>query len=236
MRDLQGKVALITGGSRGIGLATAVAFAQAGATVALASRTDADLAVARGAVEDAGAQVLCVPTDVTKPHEVRRLFESVLSEYHRLDVLVNGAGASLRRSADETTDEEWDFVIDTNLRSTFLCTRAALQLFYEQRSGCVINIASTSAKKGYAGSSAYCAAKFGVLGFTEAVEAEARAFGIRVSAVCPGPTNTHLRRTEHPEEDHDALIQPSDVARAICFLVTQEPTAYIPEITVKVSA
>lgn len=191
---LAGKVALITGGGRGIGRAIAVTFAHEGAHVAVAARTKAEVDRVAEEIQSDGGEALALTCDVTKREEVDRMVSNTLARFGRIDVLVNNAGTAKSAPLVKCTDELWNQIIGVNLTSTFLCTRAVIPGMIERGWGRVINIASTAAKVGGAYISAYSAAKHGVLGFTRSVAYEVATKGVTVNAICPGYVDTDLTR------------------------------------------
>ena len=188
MRKLEGKVVLITGASRGIGLAIARALDLEGARLILVARHREPLA---RAAEQISGTVMSLPVDVTKPGEVKRLFAAVQKAIRRLDVLINNAGVFTFKPFAKTTLEDWRRNIETNLTSIFLTTQAALPLL-KRSQGDVVNILSISSRVAFPNCSAYSAAKFGAWGLTGVLRRELRAEGIRVTAVLPGMTETRM--------------------------------------------
>ena len=223
---LDGKVILITGASRGIGLAIARALDAEGARLILTGRDRRALA---RAAEQISGTVLTVPTDVTKPGEVRRLLATVTKRVRRLDVLINNAGVFTYKPFAKTTLEDWRRNIETNLTSIYLTTHAALPLLKRSK-GDVVNILSISSHVAFANCSAYTAAKFGAWGLTGVLRRELRAEGIRVTAVLPGMTETRMKdEFDFPVRSED-LLQPEDVAAAVLGSLAQPRRATMEEI------
>jgi NAD(P)-dependent dehydrogenase (short-subunit alcohol dehydrogenase family) len=206
--SLAGKVAVVTGASRGIGRAVAAALAGAGAVVAGCA-----LHVAPG-VE------LC---DVRRADDVARFAEDVRRRFGVPDLLVNNAGTVARGRLDELAIEQWLDVVDANLKGTYLVTRAFLPAMRARRAGRIINIASIAGRQGTAELSAYCAAKHGVVGLTRALAAELRDDGIVANAVCPGSVDTDMLRVGRPGATAD--MSPEDVAGVVLYLAAQAPSA-----------
>jgi NAD(P)-dependent dehydrogenase (short-subunit alcohol dehydrogenase family) len=208
--SLAGKTAVVTGASRGIGRAVAAALAVAGARVAGCARNP-----------DAGSDVF--RCDVGRPDDVARFADDVLGRLGPPDVLVNNAGVVARVRLDEMAVDTWDAVVDSNLKGTFLVTRAFLGAMRARRGGRIINVASISGRQGTALLSAYCAAKHGVVGLTRSLAAELRDDGISVNAVCPGSVDTAMLRAGMPGAKPD--MSPEDVAGVVLYLAAEAPVA-----------
>jgi 3-oxoacyl-[acyl-carrier protein] reductase len=192
--DLTGKVALVTGASRGIGQAAALAMAQCGADVCVHYGTYAAGAEeVRRAILDCGRRAISVQGDVTKSADVERLVAETLHAFGQIDVLVNNAGITEPEPVFQTTKEKWDRMIEVNLTSVFLCCKAVLGHMVERREGCIINISSVCGKNGELGAGVhYCAAKAGVLGLTKALADQLGPYGIRVNAIAPAMIETRM--------------------------------------------
>ena len=232
MGKLEGKTVLITGASRGIGLAIARALDREGAKLILVARNRGPLA--RAAAQLPGT-VMSVPVDVTKPGDVKRLIAAVQKQIRRLDVLINNAGVFTFKPFAKTTLEDWRRNIETNLTSIFLTTQAALPLL-KRSQGDVVNILSISSRVAFPNCSAYTAAKFGAWGLTGVLRRELRAEGIRVTAVLPGMTETRMKdELDFPVRSED-LLQPEDVAAAVLSALVQPRRATVEEILLMPSA
>jgi 3-oxoacyl-[acyl-carrier protein] reductase len=184
--DLSGQVALVTGASQGLGRAIAEALAAAGATVAIAARSADKLAQVAAGIRAAGGKAEEVPCDVSKAEEVQRVVEAVVEKCGRLDILVNNAGVTRDTLLPRMSDEEWDTVLDTNLRGPFLFMRAASRPMMQQRYGRIVNVASVSGLIGNPGQANYSASKAGLVGLTKTVAKELAGRKITVNAVAPG--------------------------------------------------
>lgn len=189
---LTGRVAIVTGAGRGLGRALALALATAGADVVLAARNVDQLGAVAKEVQDIGGRSLVVPTDVTDTSSVDDMVRRTLAEFGDLHVLVNNSGTYAVAPIIDMSDDEWDRVLNTNLRGTFLCSRAAGRHFAEQRRGRVINIASNLGTVGRAGFSAYCASKAAIINFTRTGALEWAHFGAQMNAIAPGYFETEF--------------------------------------------
>lgn len=225
------RVALVTGGSQGIGRATALRLAQMGAKVAINDRPG--VLQAYDLVEEikkSPGEAAAFPADISQPDQVSKLIDSVVSTYGRLDILVNNAGILRDSLLLRMTDAQWDEVQNVNLRGAFLCTRAALRPMLKGKWGRIINISSVVAMIGNAGQANYAASKAGLIGFTKAVAREVAPRAITVNAVAPGYINTSLTSTLKPESKAWIIKQiplgnfgsPEDVANAVAFLASEE--------------
>jgi NAD(P)-dependent dehydrogenase (short-subunit alcohol dehydrogenase family) len=231
---LKQKVCIITGAQSGIGLATARLCAAEGATVVLADVKDASAPT--NELVRAGARACFVQTDVSSAPQVDALLEQTLSAYGRLDVLVNNAGVELPKRITDTTEAEWDRLMNVNLKGVFLCSRAAIPVMRQQGGGVIVNVGSELGVVGGSEIAAYCASKGGVVQLTKAMAVDHAADGIRVNCVCPGPVATPLLEatihgSTNPEEERLRILdktlmkrlgQPKEIASAILFLASDD--------------
>jgi 3-oxoacyl-[acyl-carrier protein] reductase len=231
---LQGQVAVVTGASRGIGRAAALALAAEGATVVVnyaSSSQAADAVVAE--ITATGGEAVALQADVAQADQVDALFNTVMEKYDRVDVLVNNAGIARDTLLLRMKLEDWQAVIDLNLTGVFLCTRVASKIMLKQRSGRIINITSVVGEMGNPGQANYSAAKAGVIGFTKTVAKELASRGITVNAVAPGFIATDMTADIKAGEEILKLIplgrygQPEEVAGLIRFLAADAAAAYI---------
>lgn len=197
---LENKVAIVTGASRGIGKAIALKLAGEGARVLLTARTEKDLLLGKKEIEEKGGKADFYTLDVRNESEVKNTVDAIIQKYGVIDILVNNAGISREMPLTEMPMSVWDEILETNLRSVVLMTKAVLPIMKEKKSGNICNIASAAAIRGLPGSTAYSASKAAVLGMSQALGDEVRSFGIRVNSVCPGPTDTEMFKKSERRE------------------------------------
>jgi 3-oxoacyl-[acyl-carrier protein] reductase len=233
---LEGKRALVTGASKGIGLAVAKALNLNGADIAICARNKADLEKSLDQLRgEAGGKVVGRVADVGKSVDVAKLFKAVDGELGGLDVLVNNAGIGIFRSAGELTVEEWDQVIGTNLSGAFYCTREALSRFAQARGGRIINISSLAGKNPFAGGSAYNASKFGLNALSEATMLDHRFDNVGVSYIMPGSVATEFSGQESSKGKTDWKIAPEDIAEIVLSILRMPERTLISRIEVRPS-
>lgn len=220
---LEGQTAIVTGASRGLGRAIALALAEEGASVVLAARDGQQLNQVAAQIESLGREALVVRCDVRDPDSVRQLVERTLAEWPRIDVLVNSAGVALRRPVVEIDSAAWDSVVDTLLKGTFLVTQAVLPTMVAAKRGNIINLVAPLDKITVPGFSAYTAAKFGVAGLTQTIAKEVRRYGINVNGVHPGGFAATDMVRENVPELKQGLLDPALITPAAIALATQPP-------------
>jgi 3-oxoacyl-[acyl-carrier protein] reductase len=233
-KQLQDRVAIVTGASRGIGRAVAIALAREGAKIVVnyaRSSTAADEVVKE--IAQAQGEAIALQADVSKAEEVDQLIEQTLNKFGRIDILVNNAGITRDTLLLRMKPEDWQAVIDLNLTGVFLCTRAVSKTMIKQRSGRIINISSVAGQMGNPGQANYSAAKAGVIGFTKTIAKELASRGITVNAVAPGFIETDMTSNLANSEEILKLIplsrygKPEEIAGMVRFLATDPAAAYI---------
>ena len=226
--DLAGKVALVTGGAQGIGRAVVLMLATNGCDVAISDINKDTAGITTGEIEKMGRKSLAIEANVARFEDGERMVRETIEGLGRIDILVNNAGITRDKLLLRMSEEDWDAVLDVNLKGAFNCTRAALRHMTKQRSGRIVNIASVVGLMGNAGQANYAASKAGLIGFTKAVGREVGSRGITVNAVAPGYIDTPMTQAlpEKAQEELKRLIPmvrlgtPEDVAKAVLFLVT----------------
>ncbi|MFJ7640221.1 3-ketoacyl-ACP reductase [Peribacillus sp. NPDC097264] len=228
-QSLKNKVAIVTGGARGIGKATAIALAKEGVNVGLLARTEATLKEAATEIEGLGVKVAYAAADVSSKEQVEAAIESLTKELGNADILINSAGIGTFGTVMEMDPEEWKQIIDTNLMGTYYVTHAVLPQLIEKNGGDIINVSSTNGLSGAATSSAYSASKFAVIGFTESLAQEVRRNNIRVSALTPSTVATDLALDLSliKENNDTKFIQPEDIAEFIVDQLKINPRMYV---------
>ena len=224
MQNLTGKTALITGAGRGIGRATAIAFAKEGINVGLVGRTAANLEAVAKELSEYGVNVTMATADVSDNESVIAAVEHVKSELGPIDILINNAGIGKFGKFLELSPEEFKNIIDVNLMGVYYVTRAVLPEMIERQTGDIINISSTAGQKGAPVTSAYSASKFGLLGLTESLMLEVRKHNIRVSALTPSTVATDLAFAENLTDGNpDKVMQPEDLAEVMVMQLKLHP-------------
>jgi len=231
-RPLGGQVAVITGAGRGIGAAIARTLAALGATAVLCGRTQSTLDATAHAIVNAGGKAEVVPCDVTILHQLEYAAARVDSSFGRLDILVNNAGiGGFTEPLHHLPPDEWDRILNTNLRGVYYAVRAFAPMMIRANTGHIINISSLAGKNALPKGAAYAASKWGLNGLTYSIAEELRGQNIRASVICPGSVETELG--PHTGKDPNKMLQPEDVAHAVAMLVTQAPRSFMSEILLR---
>ena len=222
--ELHGKIALVTGGGRGIGKAIALSLGRCGAQLIVTSRTSAELEAVAAQIRDAGGAATAIAADLSDESQLVKLFQQIASQFGRLDILINNAAIGVFGPIHEVRSEDLDLMLNVNVRSLFLCCREALRPMRAQKSGYIINISSVNGFKGYPNQSVYAATKHAMMGLTKSLAAEYQKDGIRCSAVLPGGVDTEMIALARPDLDRSALMHPDDVANTVLYLLSMEST------------
>ncbi|MGA7852970.1 MAG: SDR family NAD(P)-dependent oxidoreductase [Candidatus Acidiferrales bacterium] len=230
-KALTGKVAIVTGASRGIGFAVAQRLAKLGAKLSICARDPQKLERAAADLRQSAAAVFAAPVDVTCADQIESFVSATKKNLGPVEILVNNAGIGYFGPTHEASEHNWDSVLDTNLKSVFLMSKAVAPAMIERRGGHIINIASLAGKNAFRGGGIYCASKWGLLGLTGCMAEDLRQYDIRVSAICPGSVATDF--SPHTGKDTSKLLQAEDIAHAVEMIVTQAPQSFISEVLMR---
>jgi 3-oxoacyl-[acyl-carrier protein] reductase len=233
-KSLEGKIAVITGASRGIGLAIAQRLGLMGAKLSICARDPEKLEAAANQLRGVAPGVFAAPVDVTRDEQIASFVQYTRKNLGPIDILVNNAGIGWFGPAHEASEETWDSILDTNLKSVFLMSKAVAPGMIEHKTGHIINISSLAGKNAFKNGGIYCASKWGLLGLTECTAEDLRPYGIRVSVVCPGSVATEF--SPHTGKDPAKMLQSDDIAHAVEMIVTQSPQSFISEILIRPTA
>jgi len=228
---LAGQVAVVTGAGRGIGRAIAAALAREGAAVVLAARSAPELDGVAREIEQAGGRAVVVPTDVRQEASVEALIRRALAEWRQVDVLVNAAGVATFAPLTDSKLDDWDQMLAVNLRGAVLCCRAALPAMIGRHRGTIISVGSVVTSRSLAGSAAYTASKYGLLGFSRVLAEEMRPHGVRVGVLSAGATDTPLWDAMPGAPARDRMLRADQVAEAALLMASLGPNATLEEVT-----
>ncbi|MEK6589116.1 MAG: SDR family oxidoreductase [Nitrospinota bacterium] len=217
MRKLLNKVSLITGAGRGRGRGVAIAMAKAGSSVVLVSRTLIELEETARIITESGGTALPVKTDISDEKQVNTMIEKALDRFGKIDILVNNAGNFLEKAIIDTTLEDWDTIMGTNLKGMFLCTKAVLKGMIERKSGTIINFSSIGGRIGLKGKSIYSASKFGVIGFSKALAKELKPYHIKVHIIYPNMVDSN-NSIDWSKDNPLNINSVNDIADIIIYL------------------
>jgi len=220
INNLKDKIVLVTGASRGIGKAISIAVARSGAEVILVARDEERLKEVKEEINHFNGKAIVIKTDFSKENEVVQLFEQIKKRYQHLDVLINNAGIASFGNTEDFPIEEFDKIMNVNIRSVFLSCQNAIKLMKEKNKGYIINISSVVGFKGYNGQCAYGISKHGVMGLTKSLAVELQEQNIRVSAILPGGVNTDMIGDARPDLDLSVLMDPKEIAHTVLYLLS----------------
>ena len=235
-KKLEGKVVLITGASAGIGRASAFALAEEGANLVLTARRKTRLEEIRAKVEKTGGKVICIIGDATKEDTAKKCVSSAVKTFGKLDILINNVGVGNYKDLVDTSASEYDEMVDTNVRSTFLFTRHTVPVMIKQGSGTILMISSMAGLYGFPGEAVYSATKFAQVGFAQSLDKELRPKGIKVGVICPGGVKTEFALGKGRTKESVAssgMLDPEDVASAVVLACTQSSNSRIIEVQMR---
>jgi NAD(P)-dependent dehydrogenase (short-subunit alcohol dehydrogenase family) len=228
---LEGRVAVVTGAGRGIGRAIALALAREGARVALAARSNGELAAVAHELGQAGATTVVVPTDVRQEASLEALVGRILGEWQQVDVLVNAAGVAAFAPVTDSKLDDWDQMLAVNLRGAVLACRAVLPAMIARKQGTIISVGSVVTSRALPGSAAYTASKYGLLGFSRVLAEEMRPHGVRVGVISAGATDTPLWDAMPGAPPRERMLRADQVAEAALLMAALGPNATLEEVS-----
>ncbi len=230
---LQGKIAVVTGASSGIGRAIALKFGESGARVALLARRKDRLEKVCQAIEKSGGKALALPTDLLKPEQIQKTFAAVRKSWGDPQILVNNAGIGFSGPLQKFALEEYEHTFDLNVRAAFLCAKEVLPAMLKAKDGTIINIGSLAGRYGIGGSVVYCASKFAMVGFTDALLEEVRGSNVRVTMINPGMVETEFFKGRETGRNIKDAIRPEEVAEAALLCARDMRNATVKEIFIR---
>lgn len=231
--DLKGKIALITGASRGIGKSISLALGKAGAIVILTARNKEKLNEVKKIIESNSGKALVLAADLSKEEEILALFKKIKKEFNQLDILINNAAVGVFKDLVDLSSEDFDYTFNVNVKSIFTICKQALNIMIPKKSGYIINISSIQGIKAYKQQSVYAASKHAVMGLTKGIAAEVQHYGIKVSAILPGGVNTEFIREARPNLDSSTLVKSEDIANTVLYLLSLSDKAMVDQIVVR---
>ncbi|MHB8280749.1 MAG: SDR family oxidoreductase [Candidatus Humimicrobiaceae bacterium] len=231
--DLNHKIAIVTGASMGIGKAIGIALAKEGVNVVLASRTLEKLMEVKKDIDSFNGNSLIIPTDISKEKDILNLFDKIKKEFGKLDILVNNAGIFIKGNLVNFSVDDYDKIMNVNLKGVFLSCQQALKIMIPQKSGFIINISSNAVFKGYPEQAVYTASKHGVVGLTKTIANEVQQNRISVALIHPGGVDTDLIGYARPDIDKSILIPPEDIAKTVIYMLKLSDNSWVDEIYIR---
>ncbi len=228
--ELKGKVAIVTGAGRGIGRAIAESLASNGCNVVLAARTESQLKESERRIVSSGGKAVGIAVDISMKSGIEKLIDTAKREFGTVDILINNAAVLYNTGFLDVTEAEWDQVMNINLKAVFMLSQAALRIMKEKRAGYIINISSTAALQVPAGLTTYGTSKKAIVGLSEALYETAKEFGVKVSVLYPGMTDTEMLRGFNPPVEPNRWMLPEDIVGCILFLLGQSDRVVVRDI------
>jgi len=230
---LKGKVAVVTGASRGIGRVISENLAKSGVNLAINSRSPDQLEKVKEELKNYGIDVLSCPADLAEPEECVGIIKKTVEYFGGIDILINNAGIAIPKALRETTTDEWDLHMKINARAPFILSREALPYLIKSEMGTIINISSVVGRKGYVNQGAYTASKHALMGMTKVLAQEVFKDNVKVHVIAPGGVATDMVTKTRPDLDESLLISPQEIADIVMFLLTHRGNAMIDEINIR---
>lgn len=230
-KNLKDKVIWITGSGRGIGRASALALAAEGARIVVSARTQKEIDEVAAEIHAKSGNALALQCDVSDKAQIAALINKVKKKWGAVDILINNAGIGIFKKLINTTEQDWDSMMDINLKSAFLCSHAVLQDMIDKGSGHIINVVSVAGKQPYYNCGGYCASKYGLLGFTDVLRMETRKHGIKVTAFLPGATDTVIWGNAHV--DRTKMMKPDQVAECLVTICAGDGRSMTEEVVLR---
>ncbi len=230
-KKLRDKVIWITGSGRGIGKASAISLATEGARVVVSARTKKEIDAVAAEIHSQNGNALAIPCDVSDKDQIAGLVNQVKKKWSPVDILINNAGIGIFKKLLNTTEQDWDSMMDINLKSAFLCSQAVLQDMIDKHSGHIINVVSVAGKQPYYNCGGYCASKYGLLGFTDVLRMETRKHGIKVTAFLPGATDTVI--WGNANVNRTKMMTPAQVAECLVTICAGDSRSMTEEVVLR---
>lgn len=227
--NLKNKIAIITGSGRGIGRNVGLALAKEGCKVVLVSRTVGELEKTKKEIIDSGGNAIFIVADLTKKEDIEKIIQRTLTEYRRIDILINNAAVLFSSPFHEITEEQWDTTMDTNLKAVFFLSQKVLEIMKNQKSGYIINVSSTAALCVPPSNAVYGISKLGLVGLSQAMYEIGKEYGVKVSTIYPGMTGTKMLRDFNPPVDPENWMLPEDITSCVLFLLKQSERVVVKD-------
>ncbi len=231
--NLDGKIAIVTGASRGIGKSIALALAERGALVCVTARNAEKLDSVVKEIKDKGGKAFYVGADLSKETDINLLFQEFKVKAEKVDILINNAGIGIFKDFEDLNSTDYDRMFDLNVKGMFLICRKALEMMIPVKSGHIINISSVQGIKAYKKHSLYTASKHAVMGLTKALSVETQEYNIRVSVILPGGVDTDLIDSVRPDLDRTKLIRPEDISKTVLYFLSLSPQAMVDQVYIR---
>ncbi|MFC2159091.1 SDR family oxidoreductase [Actinomycetota bacterium] len=231
--DLNDKVAIVTGASKGIGRSISILLAKQGVKVVLVARNIENLKEIQDIIASFNGTSITVPTDISKVNEIIDLFKRTKKEFGGLDILINNAALVIKGKLVDFSTDDYDKIMNINLKGVFVCCQQALKIMIPQKSGFIINIGSNAVFRNYPEDGAYTASKHGMVGITKTIANEVQHYGIHTALVHPGAVDTEMSLLSRPDLDRSVLIPPDDIAQTVLYMLQLSDSSWVDEIYIR---